>query len=252
MDQQPVVLRCCGRVELAKSPRKSRSASSDKKKRAPASASPKADRRSGAGSNNTPRKPARKPARKGVPAKAARAVAKPVATRPRAERKRPPRVLDANRHGRNLATDDGQAADAAVAVEESAAEAKFTTEELEQFRQMLLEKRAQILGDVSTLRRDALEKDRREAAGDLSSMPIHMADIGSDNYELEFTLGLIEGERSVLREIDEALDRISKGTFGVCVATGRPIGKARLRAKPWAKHCYEYALAQEKGRSRRF
>jgi len=124
--------------------------------------------------------------------------------------------------------------------------------DVEQFRFMLLEKRAEILGDVSTLHNEALDKDRRDAAGDLSSMPIHMADLGSDNYELEFTLGLIEGERVILREIDEALERIRQGTYGVCLATGKPIGKARLKAKPWAKYCYEYTLAQEQGQARRF
>ncbi|MEW6250069.1 MAG: TraR/DksA C4-type zinc finger protein [Planctomycetota bacterium] len=131
-------------------------------------------------------------------------------------------------------------------------ETPLTRPEIEQFREMLLRKRAEILGDVSTLHNEALNKDRREAAGDLSSMPIHMADLGSDNYELEFTLGLIEGERAIVREIDEALERIKKNTYGVCLATGRPIGKARLKAKPWAKYCYEYTLAQEKGQSRRF
>jgi DnaK suppressor protein len=126
----------------------------------------------------------------------------------------------------------------------------LTPEEIEEFRRMLLEKRAQLLGDVGTLQDEALRGSRREAAGDLSSMPVHMADLGTDNYELEFTLGLLEGGRESLREIDEALERIRKGTFGVCVATGKPIGKARLRAKPWAKYCYEYALALEKGRHR--
>jgi DnaK suppressor protein len=134
---------------------------------------------------------------------------------------------------------------------DSKPERALTRQEIEQFRIMLLQKRAEILGDVSTLHNEALNKDRREAAGDLSSMPIHMADLGSDNYELEFTLGLIEGERTILKEIDEALDRIQQGTYGVCLATGRPIGKARLRAKPWAKYCYEYTLAQEKGQGRR-
>jgi DnaK suppressor protein len=134
----------------------------------------------------------------------------------------------------------------------SRVETFLTREEVQQFRHMLLEKRAEILGDVSTLHNEALDKDRRDAAGDLSSMPIHMADLGSDNYELEFTLGLIEGERVILREIDEALERIRQGTYGVCLATGKPIGKARLKAKPWAKYCYEYTLAQEQGQARRF
>lgn len=132
------------------------------------------------------------------------------------------------------------------------AETFLTADEVEQFRHMLLEKRAEILGDMSTLHNEAMNKDRRDAAGDLSSMPIHMADLGTDNYELEFTLGLIEGERAILREIDEALERIRQKTYGVCLATGKPIGKARLKAKPWAKYCYEYTLAQEQGQGRRF
>jgi DnaK suppressor protein len=129
-------------------------------------------------------------------------------------------------------------------------EPALTAAEIEQFRHMLLEKRAEIRGDVHALHSEALNKDRREAAGDLSSMPIHMADLGTDNYELEFTLGLIEGERAILREIEEALERIREGTYGVCLATGKPIGKARLKAKPWAKYCYEYTLAQEQGQRR--
>ena len=131
-------------------------------------------------------------------------------------------------------------------------EPRLTAEDTEQLRQVLLDKRAEILGDVSTLNDEALNKNRREASGDLSSMPIHMADLGTDNYEMEFTLGLIEGERAILKEIDEALERIRQGTYGICLATGRSIGKARLRAKPWAKYCYEYTLAQEKGQQRRF
>lgn len=120
--------------------------------------------------------------------------------------------------------------------------------DLDQFRELLLIKRAELVGDVSTLQQQALSENRREAAGDLSSMPIHMADLGTDNYEKEFTLGLIESQRTLLREIDEALGRIDDGTYGICEATGKPIGKARLKAQPWVRFCYEYVLAQEEGR----
>jgi RNA polymerase-binding protein DksA len=123
----------------------------------------------------------------------------------------------------------------------------LSSQDLAQFRDLLLAKRAELIGDVSTMQDEALNRSRQDAAGDLSNMPIHMADLGTDNYEQEFTLGLIEGERALLREIDEALARIANGTYGVCQATGKPIGKARLRARPWAKYCYEYVLAQERG-----
>ncbi len=124
--------------------------------------------------------------------------------------------------------------------------------DLAKFREMLLLKRAELLGDVSRLRDEALSQNRQDAAGNLSSMPLHPADIGSDHYEQEFTLGLIESERAILGEIDEALKRITAGTYGVCAATGRPIGKTRLRAQPWTKYCYEYVLEREKGRTRRY
>ena len=54
--------------------------------------------------------------------------------------------------------------------------------------------RARLRGDVNQLADAALKKSRTEANGDLSSMPIHMADIGSDNFEQEFTLSLMENE----------------------------------------------------------
>jgi RNA polymerase-binding transcription factor DksA len=79
-------------------------------------------------------------------------------------------------------------------------------------------------------------------------MPIHMADLGSDNWEQEFTLGLLENEEALVREIDEALARIETRTYGMCLATHKRISKARLRAKPWAKFCIEYARAREEGR----
>ncbi len=122
---------------------------------------------------------------------------------------------------------------------------RLNDEQLAMFREMLLGKRRELQGDVRTLTKDALGLSRQESTGDLSSMPIHMADIGSDNWEQDFTLGLIANEQHLVREIDEALDRIDSRTYGVCVATHRPISIARLRAKPWAKYCIEYAREQE-------
>ena len=123
----------------------------------------------------------------------------------------------------------------------------LTPAELEEFREMLLEKRRELIGDVANLEDGAIRSGGSHSASGLSSMPIHMADIGSDTWEQELTLGLIENERGLLREIDEALERIKDGTYGMCLATGKPITKARLRAKPWAKHCIEYARKRELG-----
>jgi len=78
-------------------------------------------------------------------------------------------------------------------------------------------------------------------------MPTHPADVGSDTFEHEFSLGLLESERALLSEIDQALERIDKGAYGICLGTGKPIDLARLKARPWAKYCIEYARLIEKG-----
>lgn len=128
----------------------------------------------------------------------------------------------------------------------TSAEAGLNARDLDHFRKLLMDKRAELRGDVSALKSQAFGSS--EQVGDESRMPLHMADLGSDNFEHELTLALVEGEQVILREIEEALERIDKRTFGICLATGRPVGKKRLSAKPWAKYCYEYTLAQERGR----
>lgn len=128
----------------------------------------------------------------------------------------------------------------------------LTKRDIAMLRNALLDKRAELVGDMTRMRDEALSKNRQDAAGNLSNMPIHMADIGTDNYEQEFTLGLLDNERAILHEIDEALARIDKGTYGVCLATGAPIGLARLKAQPWAKYSYEYMLQRERQRGGRY
>lgn len=124
----------------------------------------------------------------------------------------------------------------------------LNAKQLAEFKDLLLRKRAQLAGDVMHLTDEALHR-RVRGANESSAMPIHMADLGSDNWEQDFTLGLIANEQQVVREIDDALRRISDKTYGMCVATGKRIGVARLRAKPWAKYCIEYARAREEGRA---
>jgi DnaK suppressor protein len=123
----------------------------------------------------------------------------------------------------------------------------LTASDLKHFKQMLINKRIEILINVIEIEDEALKKSHLDATGDLSSMPIHMADLGSDNFEQEFALGLMDSERKMLREIDYALERIDQGTYGICTATGKPIAKARLEAQPWARYCIEYARKLEKG-----
>lgn len=122
---------------------------------------------------------------------------------------------------------------------------RLSASDLKHFKQILLEKRAELLKNVFQIEDEAIKKSH--STGDLSSMPIHMADLGSDNYEQDFAIGLMDGERKLLHEIEEALVRIEKKTYGICPGTGRHILKARLEAQPWAKYSVEFAKKLEKG-----
>jgi RNA polymerase-binding protein DksA len=126
---------------------------------------------------------------------------------------------------------------------------KLTADDIEHFRKLLLEKRRETLGSVNEMEEEVLKKSRLDATGNLSSMPIHMADLGSDNFEQEFAIGLVDSERKLLREIDDALARIEEGTYGICQGSNKPIPKARLEAQPWARYSVEYAQMLEKGQA---
>jgi len=123
---------------------------------------------------------------------------------------------------------------------------RLSEKSLRYFANLLLAKRRELVGDVEHMTFEALVGHNPSSGR--SHMPQHMADIGSDAWEQEFTLGLLENERTLVREIDEALLRIRDGTYGVCQATHRPISRARLAAKPWARYCIEYARMKEQGR----
>jgi DnaK suppressor protein len=119
--------------------------------------------------------------------------------------------------------------------------AGITPRELELFRDALLAKRREIVGDMSSMEREAL----RSSGSNLSNLPLHMADMGTDNYEQEFTLGLMEKDRKLLRDLNDGLAKIQNGTFGICEGTGKPISRARLEAQPWARYSIEYARKLE-------
>lgn len=121
------------------------------------------------------------------------------------------------------------------------AKSGLTKRELRVFSKLLIERRAEVVGDF-----EGLQKLRESSDGDLSNMPLHMADVGSDNYDQEFTLGLMESERRMLGQIDDALLRIQNGTYGICLDSAQPIGKPRLEAKPWARYCIQIAQERER------
>ena len=122
-------------------------------------------------------------------------------------------------------------------------QAGLNVKELEHFRALLLEKRRELVGDMVSMESEAL---RSSGGSNLSNLPLHMADMGTDNYEQEFTLGLVEKDRNLLRELNAALAKIQNGTYGICEGTGKPIAKVRLEAQPWARFSIEHARSLER------
>ncbi len=119
----------------------------------------------------------------------------------------------------------------------------LTRPQLKQFRELLLAKRRDLIGDMDGIQAEAIANN----GSDLSNVPTHPADVGTDNFEQEFTLGLLESERTLLAEIEQALKRIEEGAYGICVGTGQAIDISRLKARPWAKYSIEYARMMEQG-----
>jgi RNA polymerase-binding protein DksA len=119
--------------------------------------------------------------------------------------------------------------------------------EMKPFKELLLAMRARMRGDVDALAEAALSKSRSEANGDLSSMPIHMADIGSDAYEQEFTLSTMQTEQETLDAIEGALERIEDRSYGLCEDCNKAITKTRLKAIPHTTLCINCASEREQG-----
>jgi RNA polymerase-binding transcription factor DksA len=119
------------------------------------------------------------------------------------------------------------------------------SEELESFRNALLVLRSRLRGDLDQMTDEALRRDQPDASGNLSNVPLHMADIGTENYDQEFTLGLIENEQGTLELVNEALNRLNHGKYGRCEECKEPISKPRLQALPYTRHCIQCARELE-------
>ena len=121
----------------------------------------------------------------------------------------------------------------------------FSKPKLQGFSDLLLKLKDSLKNNVNQMEGEALSQSRRDAAGDLSNLPIHIADMGSDTYEQDFTLGLIENEGEEIHEIDAALDRINDKTFGICERCSQPISEKRLMAIPYARLCIQCKEKEE-------
>jgi DnaK suppressor protein len=119
----------------------------------------------------------------------------------------------------------------------------MTKTELDSYREQLVNLQQRLRGDVSNLANEALRE--RGGDGNLSNVPLHMADLGTDNNEQENTLSLLANEEQQLTAITEALERINQGRFGKCEECGTAIPRARLKELPFARFCVECARKHE-------
>jgi DnaK suppressor protein len=108
--------------------------------------------------------------------------------------------------------------------------------ELNEFRALLIQRKGVLQGDVKTLEDEACKKGS-DAAGDLSTLPMHLADLGTDSHEQDISLGLMENESDEIQEIQEAFERIKDGSYGLCENCRKKVPKERLRAIPYTRLC---------------
>ncbi len=100
--------------------------------------------------------------------------------------------------------------------------------------------------DRAQLKDEALQGTGGEASGSLSDVPLHLADLGTHDFEEEVTLSLLQNEEQLIEEINAALARLEQGTFGTCEGCRRPIARDRLQALPYARYCTSCAQRLEK------
>ena len=117
---------------------------------------------------------------------------------------------------------------------------KFSREEIGKYKKMLLKKKEEMLKEIRGVQKDSLNTSQRDASGDLSAYTFHMADVATDSFDREFSLGIATNvQQKILYAIEEALKRIEDKTFGTCLGCEKPIPKQRLMAMPWVSLCVE-------------
>lgn len=117
--------------------------------------------------------------------------------------------------------------------------------EMKPYKETLLGLRARLRGDVNTLANAALSTSNSSAGSGSSSVPSHIADMGSDTYEQDNTLLLMNNGGDILNQIEDALERIEEGVYGTCIECEKVIPKTRLNAIPYAPCCVKCASQLE-------
>jgi RNA polymerase-binding protein DksA len=114
---------------------------------------------------------------------------------------------------------------------------RLTRQELDIYKEKLINFKEEIVGKIKEISEDTLMKTQKDISGDISGYSLHIADVASDNYERDFSLGLVSEEHKMLLEVEEALKRIENKTYGFCLSCEKHIAAIRLKAVPHTKYC---------------
>src|SRR5262245_47610366 len=113
----------------------------------------------------------------------------------------------------------------------------MTADKLKRFRRNLEELGRKLTGTSRILEGETLRAASGEAAGELSNVPMHLADVGTEAFTHELNSTLLENEEFIGREVDDALTRLEKGRFGLCEECSKEIPMERLEVLPYARYC---------------
>ena len=195
--------------------------------------------------------PKSKPA-KAKPAPAKKVEVKPVAAKPKAPPPAPKKIpMKNNSPTKAKPIVSVKAAGPAVNAKgkatppETKGRNRLNKEELKYFENLLNEKKETLLQELGYLEDNTMRLNAKDGAGDLSSHAYHLADHATETQDREQAFHLASREGRYLFYIEEAMDRVRAGTYGICKKCGRLIPKARLEAVPTAKMCIDCKSKQE-------
>ena len=124
---------------------------------------------------------------------------------------------------------------------------KTDKKKMENYKKLLLQLKENFLHDINNMSHGPDGSVSNESR-DVSGHVLHMADVATDMYDKEFSLGLASNEREVLRKVDAALKKIGDETYGICMGCEKPIAEARLKAIPYVETCLKCQEKIETGR----
>ncbi len=118
--------------------------------------------------------------------------------------------------------------------------------QLEHIKEIILKKREEVQKNLEYLRSTILDSTTKEATGDHSSYSYHMADLGTDNMEREKAFMFAARDEKYLKQLNDALERMKNGTYGICRVCGKEISIKRLEAVPTTTICFECKVKEQR------